>query len=195
MLFRSVEIGAYPLADPASAELELSVSAFSARQAGLQARVVSPNSAIKLSRRQLNLEILPGFHPAEDRRGIARVRIESRLRDLRLEEYATQGTATTEVRLTPQDRARLIPRLFEKRFDTGSAAPAAGTLDPESMEQRLIEIERVQPEDLHALATRRAELVRDALARAGVDPSRITIAPEGSGHEGEGKPRVTFRLQ
>ncbi|HEU5075926.1 MAG TPA: translocation/assembly module TamB domain-containing protein, partial [Polyangiaceae bacterium] len=53
-----IDIGAYALADPASADLKLLVSAFEARQAGLQAKLASPQSLIKLSRRQLSVDNL-----------------------------------------------------------------------------------------------------------------------------------------
>ena len=51
-----IQIGSYSVSDPASAELELAVRGFQARQAGMQAKVVSPKASIKLSKRQLSLE-------------------------------------------------------------------------------------------------------------------------------------------
>jgi hypothetical protein len=174
-----------------------------------------------VERPQLQLEILPGFDPVEDRRGLAAAALDRQLRDLRLEEYARQGTATINVQLSPEDRARLIPVAYAKRFGNAPArveTPAAAspeipsTSDPsdpaaqeqaasegvsvEQMERRLIDTARVQPEELLDLAARRAAAVQAHLLQA--IPSaeeRIALAPDGAKNPGEGKSRVTFRLK
>jgi hypothetical protein len=183
-------------------------------------RVVTLARALR-ERPQLSLEILPAFDPEADKEALARSRMDQRLRELRLEEYATQGTATTEVRLRPEDRARLIPVLYRRELGFAPptsaplvtappTAPAASrtpgdTLAPpespsplsvEQMEERLIELTRVTPDDLLALARRRAENIQSVLTTAGgIEPERITLLTEDPDNPGEGKSRVTFRLQ
>src|SRR5690606_11608358 len=163
-----------------------------------------------IERPQLSLEIIPAFDPEADRRALAEARLVAVLREIRLEEYATQGTATTEVRLTPEDRARLIPIAFARRFGAGPSreAPAGDTsssaspdsqapvLSVEQMERRLIETERIEPADLQKLAAERATAVQAFLTTAiGLEPERVSIASDDTDNPGKGESRVTFRLQ
>lgn len=180
--------------------------------------------AALLERPHLQLEVLPAFDPAADRAALAKAKIEKELTNLRLDEYATFGTGTTEVNLTAEDRARLLPRAFAKRFGTPAgtstnlanptpAAPATVAETPPpapiqlgsppgpalsvaEMERRLVETTRVEPQELVELAAQRALSVQKFLTQApALDAQRVLIVSDDPDNPGEGKSRVTFRLQ
>lgn len=173
-------------------------------------------------RPELQVAIVPGFHPGADKRALATARLDRRLRSLRLEEIGASGVplpAADRVEVPAADRPRLIALAYQRDFGSPPAeaasptlpsfatnappataaptaeAPPAGGPPAQALEERLLELIDIPPENLQELARRRAEVVAAVLTGSGLAPERITVAPEAADVQGDARPRVSFRLE
>jgi len=178
-----VEIGSYPLADPASADVKLSVSAFEARQAGLQAKVVSPKSRIKLAHRSLSLENLALAVTAPGgQSGVFDVRGE-------LKNLGKSAEVDAELRLRPTDLSAftsLVPKVERAKGRVDATFRVNGDLARPNFAGGLsIQSGEVEVKGLKAP-------ISDLNVEVQIDPTQVRVT-RGSARIGSGELELTGR--
>ncbi|MBH9551872.1 DUF748 domain-containing protein [Inhella gelatinilytica] len=129
-----------------------------------------------LDRPQLQLT-LTGAVDTHERRAVALGRIDTALRQAWARD---RGQADqTQVAVPPEQRERLLRRLYESRPLPNRPRNVLGllkTLPEADMLERLLAAETVSDDDLRALAVARASTVRDALVAQQVPVARLFLA-------------------
>ncbi len=179
----SVDIEAYPLKDPAGANLVLTMRELDATQAGVHAQLVSDSSMIKVSDRSLDLSGLglavttPGGQS-----GVFDVR--GHLGDL-----GRDPTVEAELTLRPTDLSaftQLIPKAERAQGRVNGTLSVRGRLSQPNVRGGLsIANGEVELEGLKSPLT-------DLNVQVQVDPTQIQVV-EGTARMGSGKLRLTGR--
>jgi uncharacterized protein involved in outer membrane biogenesis len=146
----------------------------------------------------LSLELEGAADPELDGGALRRAALERSLRRAKAATLRPPPEAVEEVRLAPDERARLVQAAYGAAFPpaparTGQAPPAAPTA--QEMEDRLAAAAEVPADALPALAGERAQRAREALVAAGLDPARIFLARGGERAQKEKGPRVYFTVR
>ncbi|MFN7571999.1 MAG: DUF748 domain-containing protein [Betaproteobacteria bacterium] len=139
----------------------------------------------------LKMDLIGRADPAVDNDGLRAAALQARLRAAKARQLARAGGASVpaaQVAIEPQERAALLTTVYgeEKIPDKPrNLIGIAKTLPAEEMEQRLLAYLAPTPEDLRALANRRAAAVRDDLQeRGGIDRARLFLVEPKIGSDG-----------
>ncbi|HSC79854.1 MAG TPA: DUF748 domain-containing protein [Chitinolyticbacter sp.] len=134
---------------------------------------------ILTDRPALKLDIAGWADPERDTEGLKRARLEDKLRALKLEDLASNGTAVDEAALTitAEEYPALLARAYkQERFPKPrNAIGLAKTLPTDEMEKLILANTAVGPDELRQLALTRAQTTKDALKAAGVDDTRLFV--------------------
>lgn len=178
-----VDIAKYPVADPADSELSLTVDEFKAKQAGLEAELVSPGSEIRLANRALDLAgVALSVTTPGGQSGVFDVK--GRLQDLG---RAPQVDAELRLRTTDLSAfASLIPNAERAQGRVNATFSVKGALERPNLKGGLSiadgEVE------VKGLKTPISDLNVEVL----VDPSQVRVT-KGSARIGNGQLRLTGR--
>ena len=137
-------------------------------------------TAAMINRPGLKLEITGRAEPVSDLAGLKRVSIENKVRAQKLKELARQGTApksVDEVQVAKEEYERFLRAAYDAESfpKPRNLIGLAQTLPVPEMENLMLKHASVSDDEVRALASRRAQTVRDRLLGAKIPGDRLFI--------------------
>jgi outer membrane protein OmpA-like peptidoglycan-associated protein len=132
------------------------------------------------NRPALKLEITGRADPTSDLEGLKRVSLENKVRAQKMKELARQGAApksVEEVEVTKEEYERFLRAAYDAETfpKPRNLIGLAQSLPVPEMENLMLKHASVSPDDVRALANRRAQTVRDRLLAANIAGDRLFI--------------------
>jgi hypothetical protein len=177
----------------------------------LQAQKLDALSSALLKKESLVLIVVGAANPEIDGTGLAKRRVERRLKQVRFEELKGRGPENAEdIALTNRERERILEDLYEDQFGESARSlekrlRKEGEIEKDddedavvekAMVRRLAESDPPTGEDLKALADARATHMAERVAATdGIDDSRIRVVePDLDAKESGGRVRAELDL-
>lgn len=173
---------------------------------GTQGERIATLAKLLGDRPSVRLEIGGAFDLDGDRNGLRRRAFERKVKAQKARDLARAGgaaptaaAALDAVQVTPEEWPKYLAKAYrqEKFPKPRNALGIAKDLEPAEMEQLMLANIVVSDDDVRALASRRLEIVKEALVAAGVAAERlflVDVKPIGPGEAGRKSSRVEFNL-
>jgi hypothetical protein len=139
------------------------------------------------------MAVAPGIVSSPDIDALRRARLDAMVRQAKwqsLRRSVRDATPVDTVKVEPDEAAKHLKTVWKEWIEKHPEAANPKPETPEEMEARLLPRMEVGAADLAALAEARAGAVRDHLAAAGIEASRLSVKSEP-----QGGPKVTLELQ
>lgn len=164
--------------------LEFDAGRYAISEAG-EAKLKSLAKALN-DRPALKLEIAGRVDPQTDREGLRRASIDRKVRVLKLNDTVKKGESVdpASIAVTPEEYPELLKRVYkdEKFPKPRNVIGFLKDLPVEEMEKLMITNAQITDDDIAALATQRAQIVKDWLVKKGQVPQeRVFLLASKSG--------------
>ncbi|KAF7599144.1 MAG: hypothetical protein CGU28_12880 [Candidatus Dactylopiibacterium carminicum] len=148
----------------------------------------------------LMLDVTGRADPASDVAGLKREQLEARLRAIKAEALVKHGqsvAAVDQLEIEAAEREALLREQYgrEKFEKPRNAIGLVRKLPVDETERMILDHTEIRPEDLQALASRRAATVRNWLLAQGLPQERVFLLAGSPGDKAAAATRVDFTLR